>query len=374
MSGLLLHQPTQSELNRYAYMIRLTTNPSVNDSELIHDKGLRIIGVPLSVLPFVFFYLNEYGYDWRLFIQTFLWGVISTATVWEILRWWVIRVRRWYADREQFRPRILTTFLGYSLFTIPLQPIETWVVSRFDLTGLITPPEFPRVYLIHIGMALLFAFLVGAIYESMYYLQKNREAIKEAEALKKATLQSQYENLKNQVNPHFLFNSLNSLSSLITEDKKQAGAFLDELASVYRYLLQEGERELTSLRSEVAFIRSYLFLIQTRFGSSISFEIRIDDRFSDDLLPPLTLQTLVENAIRYNVILPEKPLLLTIQTLEDGQLLVTNPIQLKPLRVSAIPIGLGTLTDRFRRLGLPALEISDNGEEFRVKVPLLRRS
>ena len=339
----------------------------------MNDKWLQIIGVPLSVLPFVFFYLQEYGYDWGLFAQTFIWGLVSTSLLWQLLRWWVMKVRTWYATREQFRQRILTTFLGYTLFTIPSQPLETWVVSHLDLTGLITPAEFPRVYLIHIGMALLFAFLVGGIYESMYYLQKNREAITEAEALKKATLQSQYDTLKNQVNPHFLFNSLNSLSSLITEDKKQAGAFLDELASVYRYLLQEGERELTTLRSEVEFIRSYLFLIQTRFGSAISFVIQVEDRFLEDMLPPLTLQTLVENAIRYNVILPEKPLLLTLRTVNNGQLLVSNPIQLKPLRVTAIPIGLGTLTDRFRRLGLPALEIKDDGAEFRVTVPLLRR-
>ncbi|WP_133299911.1 sensor histidine kinase [Larkinella punicea] len=372
-NGLTPSHPAHTKREPPDSVNKVTMTQPINRVEPINDKWLQIIGTPVAVLPFVFFYMNEYGYDWRLFAQAFLWGLVSTACAWQLLRWWVMKVRVRYADRTQFRQRILTTFLGYSLLIIPVQPIETWVVSHLDLTGMVTPAEFPRVYLIHIGMALLFALLVGAIYESMYYLQKNREAITEAEALKKATLQSQYDTLKNQVNPHFLFNSLNSLSSLITEDKKQAGAFLDELASVYRYLLQEGERELTSLRSEVEFIRSYLFLIETRFGPAISYDIRVEDRFLDDMLPPLTLQTLVENAIRYNVILPEKPLRLTIETLEDGQLLVSNPIQRKPLRVTAIPIGLGTLTDRFRRLGLPALEIKDDGEEFRVRVPLLRR-
>jgi hypothetical protein len=345
----------------------------MNEAEPVNDKWLQIVGIPLAVLPFVFYYLHEFGYNWQLFAQTFFGGIVSTALIWQLLRWWVMKVRTWYAGREQFRQRFLTTFLGYSLFTIPLQILETWGIRFLDRTGLMKEPEFPGVYLLHIGMALLFAFIVGAIYESMYYLQKNREAITEAEALKKATLQSQYDSLKNQINPHFLFNSLNSLSSLITEDKKQAGAFLDELASVYRYLLQEGERELTPLRNEVDFIRSYLFLIQTRFGSAISFDIQVEERFLDDMLPPLTLQTLVENAIRYNVILPEKPLLLTIRVVGGDRLLVMNPVQLKPLRVTAIPIGLGTLTDRFRRLGLPALEIKDDGVAFRVLVPLLHR-
>ncbi|MFC5410126.1 sensor histidine kinase [Larkinella bovis] len=345
----------------------------VGGPEPVNDKWLQIIGVPMAVLPFVFFYLNEYGYDGRLFAQTFLAGVVSTGLAWQLLRWWVLKVRTWYIAREEFRQRLLVTFLGYSVFIIPMQILETWSIRFFDLTGLMQEPEFPRVYLMHIGMALLFAFLVGAIYESMYYLQKNREAILEAETLKKATLQSQYDSLKNQVNPHFLFNSLNSLSSLITEDKKQAGEFLDELASVYRYLLQEGDRELTLLRSEVDFIRSYRFLIQTRFGSAISFAIQVDEPFLDDWLPPLTLQTLVENAIRYNIILPEKPLQLRIQTTADGQLQVINSIQRKPLRVAAMPIGLGSLTDRFQRLGLRPLVISDDGAEFRVTVPLLRK-
>lgn len=354
-------------------MIKLKTPESVIRAEPIQDKWLQIIGVPLAVLPFVLFYLHEYGYDGRLFVQNFTWGIFSTAITWQVLRWWVMRVRVRYADQGQFRQRLLMTFGGYLLFTIPLQLAETWIISQVDLTGLITSPEFPRVYLIHLVMALLFAFVVGVIYESMYYLEKNREAILEAEALKKVALQSQYDSLKNQVNPHFLFNSLNSLSSLITEDKKLAGEFLDELASVYRYLLQEADRDLTPLRSEVTFIQSYLFLIQKRFGQAISYTIQIDDQWLDTLLPPLTLQTLVENAIRYNVILPEQPLRLTIQTLDAGQLLVANPVQRKPLRVTATPIGLGTLTDRFKRLGLPALLISDDGAEFRVTVPLIRR-
>ncbi|MFD1143774.1 sensor histidine kinase [Larkinella insperata] len=354
-------------------MTTLNTPELLRRAEPINDKWLQVVGVPLAVLPFVLFYLHEYGYEWRLFVQTFSWGMVSTAITWQVLRWWVMRVRLRYADQTQFRQRLFLTFGGYVLFTVPLQLAETWTVSQLDLTGLIAPPEFPRVYLIHLVMALLFAFVVGALYESMYYVEKNREAILEAEALKKVALQSQYDTLKNQVNPHFLFNSLNSLSSLITEDKKLAGEFLDELASVYRYLLQEADRELTPLRSEVNFIHSYLFLIQKRFGAAISYTVEINDPWPDTLLPPLTLQTLVENAIRYNVILPEKPLWLEIRTTDEGQLQVANPIQRKPLRVTATPIGLGTLTDRFRRLGLPALVISDDGEEFRVTVPLVRR-
>ncbi|RYF53022.1 MAG: hypothetical protein EOO39_41355, partial [Cytophagaceae bacterium] len=120
---------------------KVTMTQPINRVEPINDKWLQIIGTPVAVLPFVFFSLNEYGYDWGLFVQTFLWGLISTACAWQLLRWWVMKVRVRYADRTQFRQRILTTFLGYSLLIIPLQPVETWVVSHLDFTGLITPAE-----------------------------------------------------------------------------------------------------------------------------------------------------------------------------------------------------------------------------------------
>ncbi|GAA4459869.1 hypothetical protein GCM10023189_34130 [Nibrella saemangeumensis] len=200
------------------------------------------------------------------------------------------------------------------------------------------------------------------------------ERIREDEALKKVSLQSQFDCLKTHINPHFLFNSLNSLSVLIAEDKTKAENFLDELSTVYRYMLQSHACDLMTLRTELTFIRAYFSLMKTRYGNAIDFSIDVDDRHLDTLLPPLTLHILVENAIRHNIILAEQPLLITINATADGQLVVCNNIQRKPLKANTLQVGLDNISSRFRLLHLPQPAISDNGQSFTVQLPLLQKS
>lgn len=338
-----------------------------------NDTWLRIIGIPLAVLPFVLFYMNEYGYDARLFAITFAWGVVSTTTAWYMLFWWVMWVRSRYTRKSQTNRRILMTFGGYSLFTLILQPLETWGISQIDLTGLMTEPAFPRVYLLHIAMALSFVIIVGSYYEITYYLHLYRVAIAEAEAIQKANLQSQFDSLKNQVNPHFLFNSLNSLSALIWEDRAQASLFLDELATVYRYLLQTKQQQLVPLRSEVNFAQSFLYLLKTRYGSALDWHLGIDDALLDRWVPPLTMQTLVENAIRHNVIEVEHPLQIRIRT--DGDyLLFTNTIRRKTRRLITESVGLSQLSAQYESMDLPMPRITDDGETFSVRLSLVMKN
>src|SRR5207302_10574389 len=132
-----------------------------------------------------------------------------------------------------------------------------------------------------------------------------------------------------QINPHFLFNSLSSLSSLIADDHKRAEKFVDELASVYRYLLQTNEKELTTLAKELEFINAYFHLLKTRFSDGIQMELNVDNKYDDFLLPPLTLQILLENAVKHNVILPDKPLIIKVYTDEADNLIVLNNLQKK---------------------------------------------
>ena len=338
-----------------------------------NDKWIRIIGVPVAVLPFVFFYLEEYGYDWRLLAMTFSWGIVSTTSAWFLLYWWVMQVRKRYTLKSQTTKRILLTFGGYSLLTILLQVAETWGLSQIDLTGLMSPPEFPRVYIIHITMALTFVIIVGGYYEITYYLQLYRLAVAEAEAVQKASLQSQFDSLKNQVNPHFLFNSLNSLSALIWEDREKAGEFLDELATVYRYLLQTNQHRLVPLKTELDFIRSFLFLLKTRYGASLDYQLYINEESSERWLPPRTLQTLVENAIRHNVISTTEPLHIIIEA-DANYLSVTNSIQRKTRQIQTQPGGLNNLTAIYESLELPIPSITDDGQLFQVQLSLLKNA
>lgn len=177
--------------------------------------------------------------------------------------------------------------------------------------------------------------------------------------------------LQSQINPHFLFNGLNTLSSLIDESPSQAGEFVDELSSVYRYLLRSNENELTTLRIELRFINSYFHLLRTRFGRSVSLDVTVDEAYMETLLPPLTLQLLVENAVKHNVVLSQNPLKIRIRTNDAQQLIVENSLQRKTLRVESNGVGLSNIAVKYRLLNQPALLIEERDGWFQVTLPLL---
>ena len=142
--------------------------------------------------------------------------------------------------------------------------------------------------------------VISLFMEGRAFLNNWRKAALDAERLQKENARAQYDALKNQVNPHFLFNSLNALTQLVYEDQDKAATFIKQLSEVYRYVLDTREKELVTIDEELSFIRSYLFLQQIRFGQKLQISILVDSR--DTLLPPLALQILVENAIKHNII------------------------------------------------------------------------
>lgn len=213
--------------------------------------------------------------------------------------------------------------------------------------------------------------LATSMNEGAAFFEKWRKLVDEAEQLKKVNLQSQLEGLKGQVNPHFLFNSLNSLSSLISENPEQAEHFLDEMSKVYRYLLRTNEDGLTTLDAEMQFIYSYFHLLKTRFGDGLELETIIDGRYGGHLIPPLTLQMLVENAVKHNMILKDSPLKILIMTTNSGRLVVSNNLQRKDRMVSSNKVGLTNIVNKYRLMKQEEISVRDDGKEFAVVVPLI---
>lgn len=335
-----------------------------------NDKWLRVIFIPIIILVINLVSWKEGNYDLWSFV---FWTVINIGyalLMWELAIRWLLYVQGRFMGIEQTRKRVLTTFAGYFVIVASLQALMVWLAA---ITHTARMPVNATMYAKIIAIDFAFVMLVGTVYEVIYYLKKYREAIQESEAVKKAGLQSQYENLKSQVNPHFLFNALNSLSALISEDRDKAILFLDELSSVYRYLLQAGQRPLVSLAEEIKFLKAYRFLLDTRFGEGLQWGVDIDKRFLDYLLPPLALQTLIENTLRHNILLPESPLTLYIATHDDGSLVVVNNLQRKRAAVLSPQGGLTLLAARYEGLGLPTPLITDNGEQFVVRLTLARK-
>jgi LytS/YehU family sensor histidine kinase len=157
----------------------------------------------------------------------------------------------------------------------------------------------------------------------------------------------------------------------VEEDKDQAVIFIAELSSVYRYLLQSNERELTTLQSELDFIKAYFFLLRTRFRQGVDLQVDVPEAMKERLLPPLTLQILVENAVKHNVISSYRPLLVQITAGPDGWLHVVNNLQRKIQQVPGSRLGLVNITEKFKLLKQSEPRISETITEFRVSIPLM---
>jgi len=188
--------------------------------------------------------------------------------------------------------------------------------------------------------------------------------------LEKENTQSKFEILKSEVNPHFLFNSLNNLIGLIEENQSVAANYVQGLSNVYLYVLKSKEKELVELWQEINFVESYSFLLQRRFGSNIIFNINIDEAYFKQYVPPLCMELLIENAVKHNVITNEKPLTIDIY-IEDEALVVQNNLQLKSIPEVSTKIGLQNIEKRYHFLTDRKVEISKTKRLFKVKLPLL---
>lgn len=209
--------------------------------------------------------------------------------------------------------------------------------------------------------------------EGQFTYHQWKQAIVEAERLEKINWESRYEGLKQQVNPHFLFNSINTLSSLIYEDKTEAGRYVKEMSRVYRYLLRNNDDELVPLQTELGFIQSYYHLLKTRFGAGVQLHLDVPQRLASCLLPPLTLQMLVENAVKHNNLSKDAPLTIHIVGTADGRLSIRNNLQKKQGFIDSTGIGLNNIREKYRLLGLPDVQLQTNDREFMVTIPLVEQ-
>ena len=215
---------------------------------------------------------------------------------------------------------------------------------------------------------LIALFFIGRILRLQTDKQESRL---ENERLKQQSLQNELMALKNQIDPHFLFNSLNTLTSLIRENEK-ATRFVKKLSHMYRYILQSGESDLVSVREELKFTESYTHLIRTRYRDRFSINIQIDDQFLDQEIPPLALQLLVENAVKHNEISTSKPLTVHIYS-QEGSLYVENKIQPRTVLKEGTKNGLLNLKKRYVLLLKKEVKVHTENNIFAVELPLVRR-
>lgn len=221
--------------------------------------------------------------------------------------------------------------------------------------------------LISVGITFLISFFMSA----KAFLDNWRKASLDAERIKREQMATKYESLKNQVNPHFLFNSLNALTNLVYEDQDQAANFIRQLSKVYRYVLDTQSKELVPLSTELKFLESYIFLQKIRFDDKLTVNIDVKG-FEQNMLPPMALQMLLENAVKHNTVAEEEPLTIDLYVENERYVIVKNNLQKKSIPIEASSgMGLSNIKARYEFLSKLPVEVVESADEFIVKLPLL---
>ena len=212
-----------------------------------------------------------------------------------------------------------------------------------------------------------------AIYEAIYYNIRLKKSIRKEEQSKQAIVQAQLDALSNRSQPHFFFNSLNTLRDIIDHNSKEdAKLFVDKLSDVYRFILSKGKKNQISLEEEIAFAKAYVHVQSERFGENLEVLWNIPNSILHQGIIPTSLQLLIENAIKHNVVSKSKPLQINIFE-KDGDLVVENALQPKSSKIPSTKLGLKNLTQRYVLLTERTLEIDSDQTIFRVSIPLLNK-
>jgi sensor histidine kinase YesM len=288
--------------------------------------------------------------------------------LWEGNRWITIVLNKYVLWENNVTIRILIQ-LGINLcFTIWVTYFYArWLYFNF-FDGIY---EIGALFKHYLFITIIISLLYNAIYSGEYFFNKWKKTLVEAEELKRQNLVAQYESLKNLINPHFLFNSLNTLIGLINDDKRVAIQYGEYFAKVYRYLLDHKDDKIVFLRDEIEVVDKFIFLFKARYGASFKADIRVHNKVMSKLIAPLTIQMLLENAIKHNIISKQNPLTIKIYVENDEYLVVSNNLQKKNDSAVTTQLGLSTIIKRYRFITEMEVLVTKTDEHFIVKIPLL---
>lgn len=257
---------------------------------------------------------------------------------------------------------VIITMLGLTI----LRFVTLVVILGKPVAQFINDNNAYNYYIFGLGITLIVSLIFHAIF---FYKALNEKKVEEQQIVAK-TETAKFESLKSQIDPHFLFNSLNVLTSLIGENPKQAEKFTTKLSKVYRYVLEQKSKDLIELDEELQFAKAYMELLKMRFENAVNFEIPEKASSSEVKIIPLSLQLLLENTIKHNVVSEESPLNVTIKE-ENGYLVITNNYNPKATIEKGTRVGLKNIMERYNLITLKKVSIEKEAEKFTVKLPLL---
>ena len=351
---------------------KITNRMSKKTKEILgfDDRWLMLFGIPVvSFLVSALMFGNQF--EQNVLLNLSKCSVVSisyTIIFWFSFRQIFIELRKRYPEVKDSARRIglqiILILIAYFVIKLLMEVFVDDYLHAF--LGL---PEPHGVAMTLASLTL--TFLIIAVYESIFFYSRLQKSIVEKEQLERENIQSQLEGLKNQVNPHFLFNSLNTLTYIIPEDQDLAVRFVQQLSKVYRYILEIRDRKLICLSEELEFLDSYVFLLKERFGENLKVVINIPEAFLNLKVVPLSLQILIENAIKHNIISASKPLKIDISVENNKNLIVRNNLQKKNQVMNSTKVGLQNIKNRYSFYSDQKVEVFATADSFVVSIPLI---
>lgn len=328
----------------------------------------------MASMPIIDFLLNYILYDEMVFEDARIW-LISFPLIFAIgILSWGTHVIISHLIRVRY-PSLKDSAIRIFLLALCLIPFMSFcIVFIFLLYDSLHILSY-RLNNEDMKLGLIVGFCINIIFETLYetdyVLEKYKESEEEKEAVQQMAMQQEFDTLKSQVNPHFLFNCFNTLSSLIGEDKAKAEVFLNELSKVYRYLLQNNDDGLSTLQNELRFVQSYFKLLQTRHGEAVQLNMQIDKRYEPYLLPSLSLQLLIENVVKHNVVSKSAPLEIDIFTIAGNKLVINNNLKRRAVKAPSNKIGLDNIKAKYSLLRQQGFQVMEDEKNFTVVLPLI---
>ncbi len=330
------------------------------------DRWLIIFGLPAAAILISLLLFHQAAIEgmWSYYLICIPISFLYTGIYWFMLRRAYCRLKQRYPGVHELKTRLLYLLPFFFLIYAGVKAIDKLFVEPFYKSS------FEPNLLVEIIATFILSAFIMTLYEAISFYIELQKTLTEKVELERKNVASQLEGLRNQVNPHFLFNSLNTLIYLIPETPDKAVRFVQQLSKVYRYVLESREDKIISLQTELTFLQAYNFLLKERFGHNLNIDVRPSDHWKNAAIVPLTLQMLVENAIKHNVISTEKPLNIEIFS-ENGHLIVRNNLQIKNQVMDSTGVGLDNIRSRYQILTNQTVEAIVSPQYFTVVLPLI---
>ncbi|MEW2920364.1 histidine kinase [Muricauda sp. ANG21] len=348
---------------------------------MFNKRGVKKLLFRWMVATVVFFLIkvtSEHENDaWHSFLnptsQFYYWtAFLFFMVTWEFNDWLIHR------ERKKGSLDLNNSLKIYALTMAVLLPLSTltYYLALFplkDTLGIQCEEPVIVEFISDVSRALLIGSTVVFV-NLFYFSMKHREEMEEQmENLKKEMIASKYSSLRSQISPHFLFNSLNTLTSLMYEDRDLASDFVTRLATSYRYILDNKEEDLVSLQKELNFLDAYVFMMEVRHKDAISIQMDIKVKAEEYWIPTLTLQMLIENALKHNWYSKEKPLQISITSIENNALAIKNSLRKRELKEETTKLGLENIKKRYSYYTNKQVLIRQEDSCFEVIIPLLSK-